>query len=108
MRLHITINRDSSVPLYEQLRQGIKHLINTGTLRPGERMPSTRHLSMDLRVARSVIVETYAQLTAEGYLAALPRSGTRVADAALAGADATKIPGEPEGIGRLPVRWDLR
>jgi GntR family transcriptional regulator / MocR family aminotransferase len=96
------------VPLYEQLRQGIKHLINTGILRPGERMPSTRHLSMDLRVARSVIVETYAQLTAEGYLAALPRSGTRVADAALAGTGATKVPGEPEGIGRLPVRWDLR
>lgn len=108
MLLHINVDRDSLVPLHEQLRQGIKHMIAAGVLRPGERVPSTRDLSVDLRVARSVIVEAYEQLAAEGYLATSPRSGTRVAEKALAGADTAQMSGEQESNGRLPVRWDLR
>ena len=111
-RLHVTISRDSALPLRDQLRGAIQEKIKTGVLRPGQRLPSSRQLANDLGLARSVVVETYQQLEAEGYLSSVPRSGTRVAELALNGMVNDLIPlageAEPELPGCFPVRWDLR
>ncbi len=48
-------------------------------LQAGSRLPSTRTLAADLEIARGTVVEAYAQLTAEGWITSLPRSGTVVA-----------------------------
>lgn len=82
LRLHIIISRDSPLSLRDQLREAIREKIKTGVLRPGQRLPSSRQLAGDLRLARSVVVEAYQQLEAEGYLTLVPRSGTRVAERA--------------------------
>jgi GntR family transcriptional regulator/MocR family aminotransferase len=42
-------------------------------------LPTSRLLAEELRVSRGVVVDSYAQLTAEGYLSAKQGSGTRVA-----------------------------
>jgi GntR family transcriptional regulator/MocR family aminotransferase len=46
---------------------------------PGTRMPSTRVLATDLGVSRRLVVDTYGQLIAEGFLVSKRGSGTRVA-----------------------------
>lgn len=77
--LWLEVDRSAALPLNEQIRRGIISLINDGSLPPGTRMPSSRQLANDLAVSRSVVVETYQQLTAEGWLESRSRSGTRVA-----------------------------
>jgi len=110
--LHVTVSRDSGLSLRDQLREAIQEKIKTGVLRPGERLPSSRQLADDLHLARSVVVEAYQQLEAEGYLTSVPRSGTRVAELALNGMVSDLIPlageTETELPGGIPVRWDLR
>src|SRR6185503_6331997 len=46
---------------------------------PGLRLPATRMLARDLRIARNTVVAVFEQLVAEGYLAARVGAGTVVA-----------------------------
>ena len=70
-----------------RLRGALRDAIRTGRLEAGRRLPSTRALAADLGVSRGLVVETYEQLVAEGYLVAEHGSGTAVA--ANAGGDAS-------------------
>jgi GntR family transcriptional regulator/MocR family aminotransferase len=63
--------------LEEQLREGIR----AGRLAPSAALPSSRALARELGVSRGVVVDAYAQLSAEGYLVSRQGATTRVADA---------------------------
>lgn len=80
----VDLDRGAGVGLREQLERGLRAGIREGRLHPGTRLPSTRELAARLQVARGVVVEAYAQLTAEGWLVSRQGSGTRVAPAAAA------------------------
>ncbi|MFJ3811317.1 PLP-dependent aminotransferase family protein [Streptomyces sp. NPDC090073] len=103
----LMVERDSRIPLAMQLRDSLRNLVESGTLKPGTRIPSTRQLAVDVGVSRSVVVEAYDQLAAEGYLTSRRGSGTSVAEqtgqqaAASALAPATEEPG-------ADAVWDLR
>lgn len=77
--LPIAIDRDSRSSMTAQIQSAIRGRIQDGTLHPGVRLPSSRDLAADLEVSRSVVVQAYEQLTAEGYLRSAQGSGTRVA-----------------------------
>jgi len=62
-----------------QLENALRDAVREGRLRPGTRLPSSRTLAADLGVARNTVAEVYAQLVAEGWLAARTGSGTTVA-----------------------------
>ncbi|MFD0412823.1 PLP-dependent aminotransferase family protein [Streptomyces sp. NPDC127108] len=79
--LPLDIDRSASAALSEQIRSRIIQLIRDGMLQPDTRLPSSRRLALDLTVSRSVVVEAYQQLTAEGWLVSRDRSGTRVSEA---------------------------
>jgi GntR family transcriptional regulator / MocR family aminotransferase len=64
----------------EQVRVALRRTIVDGVLQPGTRLPSSRVLAADLGVSRGVVVESYEQLVAEGWLTARRGSGTVVAD----------------------------
>lgn len=70
-----TLDAHSGVPLYEQLYQAIRADIASGALAPDARMPSRRKLAAHLRVSAVTVDTAYEQLTAEGYIYALPRRG---------------------------------
>ncbi|MFI6049308.1 PLP-dependent aminotransferase family protein [Streptomyces violascens] len=116
MALHMAVEvvRDSSNSLTSQIQNFIKREISEGILRPGTRLPSSRRLAGDLDVSRSVVVEAYGQLVAEGYLEAVQGAGTRVVRHL--GDDRSVVPAlldDREAAGPLdsppaPVRWDLR
>ncbi|HET6858193.1 MAG TPA: PLP-dependent aminotransferase family protein [Streptomyces sp.] len=107
MSLHMAVDvaRDSDESLTAQIQSSIKREIAEGALHPGTRLPSSRRLADDLGVSRSVVVEAYGQLVAEGYLDAAQGSGTRVTG---------HLPDRPGPSalldeGRVPgIRWDLR
>jgi GntR family transcriptional regulator/MocR family aminotransferase len=58
----------------------LRRAVLLGTLRPGERLPSTRDLAEQLRVSRTVVVLAYDQLLAEGFVLGRAGSGTYVAE----------------------------
>jgi GntR family transcriptional regulator / MocR family aminotransferase len=68
-------------PLHAQLERQLREAVRAGRLAAGERLPATRALAAELGVSRGVVVEAYAQLAAEGYLAARRGGGTIVAAA---------------------------
>jgi DNA-binding transcriptional MocR family regulator len=53
--------------------------IRSGRLAAGSAVPPSRELAEELGVSRGLVVDSYSQLTAEGYLTARRGSATRVA-----------------------------
>jgi GntR family transcriptional regulator / MocR family aminotransferase len=100
--LDISLSVDRSRPgLREQLQEQLRAAIRRGRLAAGDVLPASRVLAADLGVARSVIVEVYQQLIADGYLTARQGSGTRVLPVGQSGSshDATM---------RVPPRREVR
>src|SRR5215469_16538513 len=74
----IAIDRAASRPLHRQLYEGLRVCITDGTLRAGQRLPSSRGLAAELGLSRITVLNAYAQLLAEGYLQSRIGSGTVV------------------------------
>lgn len=74
----VPIDRRSKQPLHRQIYDGLRRAILEGTLRAGQRIPSTRSLAQDLGVSRLPVLVAYEQLLHEGYLEARTGSGTFV------------------------------
>jgi GntR family transcriptional regulator len=73
--LDIKIESRSALPVYEQVKQGIKLAIASGYLEEGDRMVPIRELAARLRINANTIVKVYYQLDVEGYIYSLPGSG---------------------------------
>ncbi|WP_433243039.1 PLP-dependent aminotransferase family protein [Streptosporangium sp. CA-135522] len=78
--LPVSVDRGSPVALTVQLGDRLRTAMRDGTLKSGERLPSTRALARQLSVSRTVVTEAYQQLYAEGWLDGRHGSGTYVAD----------------------------
>jgi DNA-binding transcriptional MocR family regulator len=61
--------------LYERLATRITSLIDQGTLRPGERVPSVRKVSLQQRVSIATAIQAYRVLENRGLIEARPQSG---------------------------------
>jgi GntR family transcriptional regulator / MocR family aminotransferase len=85
---------DPRAPRRAQLEAGLRDSIRAGRLRPGVRLPSSRALGAELGVSRRLVVETYEQLAAEGYLVSSRGSGTRVAPATASESRGVSRPGD--------------
>jgi GntR family transcriptional regulator / MocR family aminotransferase len=77
--LLLALRRGGAAALHEQLEQQLREQVRSGRLQPGARLPSSRALAAELGISRGVVLEAYAQLTAEGYLTASQGAPTRVA-----------------------------
>ena len=69
------MERRGRLPLYDYLCRCIKEDIWSGTLGPGEKLPSKRALARHLEVAVATVENAYSQLVAEGYLYAEEKRG---------------------------------
>ncbi len=67
------------MPLHEQLETALRDHVRSGRLAPGAKLPSSRGLAAQLGLSRGVVLEAYAQLSAEGYLISSQGAQTRVA-----------------------------
>lgn len=76
--LLVKLDRSGEAALRDQLERELRRAIHAGRLVRGSRLPPTRTLARQLGVARTVVVDAYGQLIAEGYLEAQQGSGTRV------------------------------
>ena len=74
----VATSRSSGLPLHKQIYDSFRDHISHGNLRPGQQMPSTRALAVELRLSRIPVLTAYAQLLAEGYCETRAGAGTFV------------------------------
>lgn len=63
-------------PIYEQVRDGLRHLMVTGAIQEGEKLPSVRALASSLAINPNTIQRAYEALEAEGYVCSVPGKGS--------------------------------
>lgn len=73
---------DKKTPLKVQLYEKIKSLIQSGYLKDGDRLPSSREFAVRMKVGRITVSSAYQMLIEEGLLESRIGSGTLVRTAA--------------------------
>jgi GntR family transcriptional regulator / MocR family aminotransferase len=96
----IALDRKSRRPLHWQIYDAYRSAIVRGTLRPGQRVPSTRGLASELGVSRIPVLGAYAQLMAEGYFQSRTGAGTSVSSSL----PDQRVSPEPCGVSSARVR----
>lgn len=76
--LELKIDPAAKVPVYRQIIDQTHFAINTGSLEPGQRLPSLRSLSERYRIAVNTVVKAFKALEERGLITAGPRSGYQV------------------------------
>src|SRR4030065_285833 len=91
--MDIQIDKNSRVPIYDQIKEQIKGLIHAGQIRTGDQLPTIRELSVELSVNFNTVALAYRDLANEGVIITERGKGTFVAS----------TPGEEE---MLTIRHD--
>ena len=71
--------RDSR-PIYEQVKDGLRRLVVTGVMAPGDKLPSVRALATQLAINPNTIQRAYGELETEGFVYSVTGRGTFVAE----------------------------
>ncbi len=91
--IEIALDAAAEAPLFRQLYISLRNAILAGRLATGARLPATRTLAANLKLARNTVISAYEQLRAEGYLEGKVGSGTIVA---------RDLPADYPMVGRQP------
>ena len=77
--LNFSITLKPGEPVYKQVIFAVKIAVVTGQLAPGDRFPSIRQISQELRINPNTVQKVVKGLTDEGVLQTEPGVGTVVA-----------------------------
>ena len=72
----IQLNYRDARPIYEQVKDGLRHLVVTGALQAGDKLPSVRALASSLAINPNTIQRAYEALEREGYLYTVADKGS--------------------------------
>jgi len=106
--LPFSIDLRPGLPIAEQILFAVKKAVVGGQMKPGERFPSVRVLSQELRINPNTAHKVIAALVAEGVLITTPAVGSVVAErevggrrerAELLGADLERLTVEAKKLG---------
>ena len=75
----ISLNYRDQRPIYEQVKDGLRHLVVTGALQAGDKLPSVRALASSLAINPNTIQRAYRELESEGYILSVAGKGSFVA-----------------------------
>ncbi|HEX9704185.1 MAG TPA: GntR family transcriptional regulator [Gemmatimonadales bacterium] len=74
------IDARSPTPLYAQIADRLRVAIASGDVRPGDPLPSVRHLAARLRINPATVVQAYRDLEQDGFVEMRQGAGTFVRD----------------------------
>lgn len=75
----IQLNYRDARPIYEQVKDGFRHLIIQGVMKKDDKMPSVRELATTLTINPNTIQRSYRELEQEGYVYTVPGKGSFIA-----------------------------
>ncbi len=73
--LNIKVEQKSAIPVYEQVKAGVKYNIITGYLQVGDQLMSIREMASRTRIHPNTIIKVYSQLEMEGFIESKPGKG---------------------------------
>lgn len=76
--MKVRIDRDSSVPVYQQVFEYYRRAIEKEEMIAGDKLPAERDLSAQLGVARGTIKKAYDALERDGYIQSIQGRGSMV------------------------------
>lgn len=62
-------------PVYLQLADNFKRLIDLGVYKEGESLPSVRELALSYRINPNTAARSYSELINDGYVLSIPKKG---------------------------------
>lgn len=78
--MDIIISNASGQPIYDQIYTQVKNAILSGSIKPGETLPSIRSLAKDLRISVITTKRAYEELERDGYIYTVAGKGCFVAE----------------------------
>lgn len=99
--MHVTIDRESWVPVYLQIAQQIRIMILEGSLSRGMPLPTLCDLASVLGVNRKTVIRAYRVLRSEGLIKGCGRRGTMVRTSIRACADVLRAHTDLHTFGTL-------
>jgi DNA-binding transcriptional MocR family regulator len=76
--MQLSIERDSSLPVYRQIVEQVRGLVASAALPVGATLPTVRALAADLQISRLTVHKAYQELQSLGVVECRRRSGTVV------------------------------
>lgn len=76
--MNIIIDTESTIPVYQQIKNQIKGMIVSQELKKGIRLPSIRDLSKILNLSINTVAKAYYELEREGLLKLDGRRGSTI------------------------------
>ena len=76
--MNIIISNNSSVPIYEQIKNAIKDAIISNELKEEEMLPSVRNLANDLKISFLTVKKAYDELEQEEFIKTVQGKGSFV------------------------------
>lgn len=77
--MNIIISNNSSIPIYEQIKNAIKEAIFSNELKEEEMLPSVRNLANELKISFLTVKKAYDELEKEGFIKTVQGKGSFVA-----------------------------
>lgn len=76
----LSLDVDSGIPVFAQIRDQVTRAVAEGRLTPGSRLPTTRALAAQLGVAVNTVAKAYRELEREAVVEGRGRQGTFIVD----------------------------
>lgn len=76
--LEFELDFRSGAPIYEQIVEQVRSRIESGTLSPGDQLPTVRQLALELRVNFNTIARAYRILDEAGLISTQQGRGTYI------------------------------
>lgn len=78
--IQITIDEDSGIPIWLQLRNRLIYLIESGQFELGIKLPTVRELAVELGINYNTVSKVYQDIERDGYIVSKRGKGTFVSD----------------------------
>jgi GntR family transcriptional regulator len=75
----VKVDTTLPVPIWSQIEDGVRHLVASGALAPGDPLPSVRDLAREQRINPNTVAKAYQRLADAGVLETRRGEGTFVA-----------------------------
>lgn len=75
-----SLDQSSGVPIYRQIIQQIEYAVLSGQMKTGDKLPTIRSLSVELKINSNTIAKAYSELEIRGILKTQAGTGTFIAE----------------------------
>ena len=96
------------IPIYVQVVERIERLIATGVLKPGDQLPTVRHMAAELQVNFNTIARAYRLLDDNGVISTQRGRGTYVLGSIPRGSESRRRKIALEGMAKSFLRHAYR